>query len=91
MRRTLVAPVARIEIADVAEWQWADVVVPVGIRHPEAKELMPALLQGQHALRVVGQLADQKDLQPVGRQGRIRAIAEPRKALDLVDEVPLVE
>ena len=85
----VVLPRRGIEVLDVAEWEWADVVVPVGIRHPEAKELVPPLLEGQHSLRVVRQLADQKDLQPVGRHGRIRAIAEPRKALELVDEVPL--
>ena len=85
----VVLPGRGIEILDVAEWEWADVVVPVGIGHPEAKELVPSLLESQHSLRVVRQLADQKDLQPIGRHGRIRAIAEPRKALDLVDEIPL--
>ena len=85
----LVLPCREIEILHVAEGERADVVVPVGVRHPEAKELVPPLLEGQHPLRVVGQLPDQEDLQPVGRHGGIGAIAEPGKALDLVDEIAL--
>ena len=79
MWRTSSLPRRGVEILDVAKWEWADVVVPIGIRHPEAKELVPSLLKSQHSLRVVRQLADQKDLQPVGRHRRIRAIADRAK------------
>ena len=65
----IVLPGRDIEIPHVAEWERADVVVPIGVRHPETKELVPPLLEGQHPLRVVGQFPDQEDFQPVGRQG----------------------
>src|SRR5215208_5197886 len=52
----VVLPCRRIEVLHVAEGERADVVVPVGVRHPETKELVPPLLEGQHPLRIVGQL-----------------------------------
>ena len=43
---------------DMAERNWPDEVKPGAMRRPEPEEAVPPLLQGQHALRVVRQLAD---------------------------------
>ncbi len=60
-------PVVARQVAHVAEGQRADRVVPVGVRHPQPVQLVAALLEREHAIGVVGQLADQQDLQAVAR------------------------
>jgi hypothetical protein len=71
----------------MTERQRADGVVPVRLAHPEPEQLVPTLLEGQDALGVVGQLADQQDTQAVRGAWRVGSLAEAAVVLDLVDAV----
>ena len=68
-------PTIAWQVLHVPEGQRPNRVVPVRLLHPQPVKAVPALFQGQHPLRVVSQLADQQDLQPIRGGRRIGPLA----------------
>jgi hypothetical protein len=83
------APAVVRQVGHVAERQRADRVEPVRLGAPQAEQLVAALLEREHAVGVVGQLADEEDPQPVGRARRVGPGAVGAVLRDLVVQVAL--
>ena len=75
------------QLGDVAERHRPDHRVPRGIGRPQPPQAVPALLEGEDALGVVGQLADEEDPQAIDCWRRRRTVAEGPEMGHLVDGV----
>ena len=65
--------------------QRANRIKPPQVLCPQAVEFVSPFLQREHALRIVSQLADQHNFEPVRSHRRVRSLPEPPVVFDLVD------
>jgi len=84
-----VLPARAGNLLHVSERQGPDGIEAAAVGCPEAEEPMTSLDEGEHALRVVGELPHEQDRQPVLRPRRRRPLPEAPVELTLVQELAL--
>ncbi len=80
-------PALTRQVLDVPEGERTYAIEPIGVGRPQAVEGVPALLQRENALGVVGEFAHQQDLQPIGSRRRGGALSKRPVVRRLVDAV----